>query len=368
MTPLKSTRTETVTSGRIGARDFEGLLERLAAAAAVEFDLHTSFRLDIHQSVLLACTLLRRSRSIVLNAPRMQDSPGLRDSLMRSLIGPLLWRSDRFDTTTTDSDALANHVPAHLDAERMLFCVSTELLNCGRRETFQADLATWLVRLRPQIDATLFARVTMLLYEACTNAEEHGSTRLTDAKAVDTRRVFRCLALRIHDEPGSARSPAADQYLSALRKSFGEPRRWLEAVVGDAGMGLTYASYLGGARRMGSTYSDVYVAEPLTERAQLDRVLNRGLSTKGEWGRVRSESSAIGMGMKLIRRNLARLRGFGSVRTGRFLATIRHAEADIEERTVEQLEYEVAEEPRPLFLGTAWHFLVPLDLQHTLPI
>jgi hypothetical protein len=360
--PTISSRSAKISANTLGTKSADELVAVLGQADDVAIELDTSFRLDSVSAIQLACVLSRRTRSINLTLPET-PSAGLRDSLARSFLGPLMWGSASPHSLTLSSDDLSSRVTAYVDPERNLFCLSTSLLDSRTREGFQSDLGKWMVAAKILIDERIYQRIAAMTYEANANAEEHGSVRLSDSMGIDTRPVFKCFAARLHDEPGAALSSRARTYLREYLTHFAKRTRWLEIVVADAGMGLTFPRYALRAQALKSPRQDVYEDSFIAERGQFDEILARKVSTKGFWGRAHSTSSAIGEGTTLIKRNIAQLRAFGEVRAGRCSATVYYSGAATDEGRIRSLEYVSDSRERPLFMGTAWHLLVPLDQQ-----
>ena len=358
-------RSMTLSANALATKPVDQVITEMGGSDVV-FDVGQSFRTDCFASVMLACALSRTARQVTLKLPVTGVSDGIEESFARSLLGPLIWRSTRPSAGSISSDEIAGTALAHVDRDRHLFAVSTSLLESRTPSAFQADLARWMVAARISVDASVFDRVAALTYEANANAEEHGSTRLTHAKTFDGRPVFRCFAMRLHDEPSTPLSPMAGRYLQEYARHFSQRTRWLEVVVGDSGMGIAYPRFLLRAQSMRSSITDIYQASFHAEAGQLDELLTKTTSTKGYWGRAQSTYGPVGQGFSLMKRNLVRLRGFGAVRAGRCAATIACANAIFSESEERSVEYTVVGEELPQFGGTVWSLLLPLDQQREL--
>lgn len=353
-----------IASQRLGSDSADRLLRAVETADEVVFDFDRSFRADALKIVTIVCALSRRPRQVAIRFADETISPGLRDALGRNLFAALLSPS-RLDAAgkTLSSDEIASRTTPYVDAERKLFCVSTADLSSKTRESFHSDLGKWMVAARIAIDPSVSERIAMLAYEANANAEEHGSIRLTEAKSFDDSPVFRCFAVILHDSSEATLPPAASEYVEQYERHHSWRTRWLEIIVADAGMGLTYPAFLLRAKALSSTCTDVYEANVLAERAQFEEVLTKGMSTKGFWGHQQSASGAVGQGIGLIKRNIARLRGCAVVRAGRCQAAVSYTETAFDEAKVRSTGYALDATEHPVLRGTIWHMLVPLDQQ-----
>lgn len=359
-----SARILRISSQRLGTQDAEDLVRAVESADEVVFDLDRSFRADALKIVMLICAATRRERQITLQFGGVAPSAGLRESLDRSLVTAFLPQPE--NTLTTGSFAsgeIAARSTPYVDRGRHLLCISTSDLDCKTRDGFYSDLAKWAVAAGIGVHTSIMRRVAMLAYEPNANAEEHGSVRLTDAKSFDAKPVFRCFAAILSDEPGTPLPPSAAAYQERYQRSHEARTRWLQIIVADAGMGLAFPAFLLRAQAMNSSCKDVYEADYDAERAQLEEILTKGVSTKGFWGNQLSGSGAVGQGMTLIKRNVARLGGFASVRAGRCQATVSYTGPAFDEAAVKSISYEVDRAERPVFRGTLWHLLIPLDQQ-----
>lgn len=234
-------------------------------------------------------------------------------------------------------------------------------LSTTDRDAFQVDLLSRLRLARVPLPASVLGTVVTAMFEACTNAEEHGAILEKDGERTQLR-VFSLRYLRGTPNPSTSLDKA---YLdSLLTHGRTAPTAWIEAIVLDSGMGLSYPAYFVRARQEGRANADIYLADPAEERVRLRMLLNEGLSTKGQWGRSLNLQTRAGDGTRLLRFQLASVRGFAQVRTGRSLAGMYYSSATLTARERAQMSaFEVVDEEYSLCRGTVWHMLIPLDTQ-----
>jgi hypothetical protein len=130
---------------------------------------------------------------------------------------------------------------------------------------------------------------------------------------------------------------------------------------------MPYPSYYVSSVGQNRVNHDVYKADISEERKQLKFVLEEYESTKGRFGRRLNMQTVAGEGTKIVRQQIAGVRGFAGVRTGRCAATWWHASRTLTPREFRMLpKFEVLPITRALFSGTVWQILIPLDTQFSL--
>jgi hypothetical protein len=324
--------------------------------------LNKSLRLQPYYAAIIVSALARDEKAIAIRFGKLGLTRALSESLRSSGLSHLLW-PDIPQECDQDSSGLFIR-KSKFDPGNQSVSAHPSFFDCTDRERYQLDLGK---KLRfagiPGIGTHLFA-AGAIGFEVNTNAEEHGCVRVDSS-----RETYRAVLAFYRREITEVQSPDASTFLLAYKKSGHSLNTgWLELIVVDSGMGVVYPSYhvsLHGVKRK----TDIYHDSPADERGRLGLVLNRTLSTKGEWGRIVNTQTAVGEGIKLLKIRLAPVRGYAGVRAGRCGAYWGFPEMLFGPAQRSRLiPYDLLPSDYPLFLGTAWHILIPLQAQFTLPV
>lgn len=264
--------------------------------------------------------------------------------------------------STTDV-AIANAISTVVRAQGRLL-IPTAALRLSSFERFDVSLRGELQRCGILVPDYTWGAIATVLYEAATNAEEHGSRILDDQQESRIRLVG---ISWLREPPSTLDRPDLMGYQDKFVQHYDLPvAGWLHASVVDSGMGIPFPSHRFFAQRQGWSEEswNVYSAPHAVEFERLRRVLNTYESSKGgDWSRSINTVTPPGYGTRLIQHRLGFARGFASVRTGRgrgywFWGG---AHFDSHERG-DPPPYEV-EAASTTFRGTAWEVLVPLSQQ-----
>jgi len=359
-----SARSVDISAQLLATATIDALLKRVRDADEVSFQLNVAFNADLPKILMLAAALSRRERRLNVYFAKSGPSDGVRESLAQTLLGPVLGH-----ITETREGILSSDVGfrqrGYVDPERRLFCTHTSRLDGESRDRFLDDFSECMRGAGIVVPERILKRVAVLAFEPNQNAEEHGSMRVDD-----TSDVFRCLVARVHDRPGPDLALTAHDYIRSYHEQgHTKGTRWLELVIVDAGMGLSFPLFYIRARAMQNSVTRVYEADEAAERGIFTEVLCKERSTKGHWGTSFSAQTTTGKGHRFIRRNILSMHGYAAVRAGRCFGSITHphaAEATIAE--LNEANYDIETKQHEMFEGTVWHMLVPLDQQLTLAL
>ncbi len=355
-----------LTSSQFSALSYDDIV-RLGSSGG-EVALHVSDPLPhdpMRVGLLLAC-MSRHDGTLTVTFQHTPVTSPIALSLKRSMLGPLLWGSNSPKAITIPTANLARADLAVTDPESRLVCVHSSKLDPTNPDDFQADLVDYLRASRLPLGGFILGALTTVAFEASSNAEEY-SPFYTPSDSAD---VFRFVALQRHESPTRLLAPLAQDYFASYHAAgHADTAGWLELTVVDAGMGIAYPSYYLLPEQLRGPNRDVYQANPVEESTRLQLVLDEITSTKGAWGRVLNRHTAVGQGTRYIKFRLAAVRGFASVRTGRFSAQWSYPRVEISSRDVAQLPmYTVSSQATSLFVGTAWQVLIPLNTQLALGV
>lgn len=236
------------------------------------------------------------------------------------------------------------------------FIASTENVNTTSAPIVGGWIGAGCLAAGITVPRHLMGLVQALAYETISNAEEHGYVQVGPG----TERSLRFFALVLHPSVPKPLSPGGTTFLESYLRKNGRPRGgWLEMIVADSGMGMSYPGYAVRRRTASRREPNLYEQPFEEEFVLLQRTLSRGVTTKGLWGRQVTSQSQPGAGSDEIAKYLQMARGYAAVRAGRSLAQWDHLEYGDHVRPT----FDVVMQEQPVFYGTAWQLLIPLTVQ-----
>jgi len=352
-----------ITATDLSSLDSDQLLSRVGRSSHVDIRLDEPVRDDAFKFAVLVSALAHDSRRLTVATPPRRSRAYT--SVQSSLLGTLLWGMADPEPLDLQTDQLTLTGSRASEASRR-FCAHSSQLSSNTREEFRDDLAVGLRGAGIRVSTQQLGEIAALAFEANSNAEEHGAQRLESPEAS----VLRFIVVTAYDAFGEHVAPSATHYFDAYtRAGHSREKGWLELIVADSGMGMAFPSYYRLAAKSRWDAANIYDENADVERLRLQLVLEDAVSTKGEWGRVLNRQTAVGEGTRWIKFLLGSLRGYASVRTGRSVATWFYPFASFEGRRRAQPDsYMLGNDELPMYGGTAWHILIPLNTQLALPI
>jgi hypothetical protein len=321
--------------------------------------------LDGLRAALIAGAISQRERDVEIVIQSSRATETAIRSLYACGLGQLFWKHGVPSSSAIRPFQVRAPVEALASKELRILSVEPSQLVALSRQEFQAAV----VRLLASADITVPGRVQgaigTICFETASNAEEHGAADVYGAYTDKLRYLF----ARVHSDFGKSLAPEASQYLDAFHSAQPPSRDWLEIVVCDAGMGISYPSYHIWAKDTGRPGLDVYSVDAVEERLRLGMILNSTESTKGRWGRVLNRETERGDGTRFIKFRLAACSGYAAVRSGRSMAEWFFAKPERKPVDVrEQGAYSVHNVEYSLYRGTVWYILTPLTPQLALSL
>jgi hypothetical protein len=337
------------------------LLTEAVQARSLRLVIDKPVECDAVRVILLISVAARNGALVKVEFPYGQATRESAEALDRILLGPLLWSSAPRRNLSLSGTELRNRQIYFADPERKVFWSHTSDLSARTREEFRTDLANGLRAAQIFVPATVFNALSSIGFELNSNAEEYGALD-EEGQVTDSFRVF-SVSLQASLPP--SQSILAAKYLHEYASTHDRGRAWIQVIVADSGVGMAYPNYF-----VRSTSADpreeknIYRRSVREEQTQLGLVLEDYSSTKNSFGRRLNLQTAIGEGTKIVRHQIAAVRGFVGVRTGRCQATWSHASRTLTTEEFYRLgRFEVSDIASALFLGTVWQVLIPLDTQ-----
>ena len=357
----------TLSSSDLSTTPLDRLLNLVRGAASVTLHLDQPLHLDAVRVAMIVATISQGNRSLSITFPGGHPQASVIASLHHSLLSPVIWGADPPSPYSMTTKSILPSSRIVTDPATKTICVHTSRLPLNSRESFQAAFERLCRAASILVPGSVYGAVATIAFETTSNAEEYGAFALAEAESPV---ALRYLIARLHDKPPLALSSSAALYLESYLKSGHSPStRWLELLVVDAGVGISYPSYYVFASNKNWPKTDVFEEPFDVERARMQLVLNTGESTKGRWGRIVNAETARGEGTLFIRIRLSAVRGYLALHSGRGRAEWWHAQVRREPSDIAAFPpYEVTEDMSSPFRGTVWHVLVPLDAQLTLPL
>lgn len=342
------------------------VLEAISEVELVRLRLDTEPRVDSQSLLSLMMAICRHDRQLSVSMPAGPRASAIAAGLYRTFAGYLLWNGKDPHEFETSSADLFNRMRSTILRHGEGFVVQPKDLSLHSRMGFQADLERLFRSAGIEVSPTIYGAVATIAFEAILNAEEHGSFDLLGHRI----NAPRFLGAQLHRGFGRSVAPSAWRYLeSYVAAGHAEQSGWLELVIADGGVGIPYPSFHVFATQKEWSETDIFRTPLSQERERLERLLNLPESSKGEWGQVVNLETARGDGTRFIKVRLAAVRGYASIRTGRFLAEWWYSKTKVRADDFASLPaYEVYSEAMPLLRGTIWRVLVPLQTQLTLEL
>lgn len=353
-------RKTSFTSDEYNELPVEELVDELADVRSVRLHIDKPVKSDGVRSFLVLSAIARADAVLEIEFPFGTASREVADSLDACLLGPFLWSSAPRRNLKVSVNAIGQPDLYYADPQRNLLFTHTSALSSRNREEFRTDLALAMRRAAIFVPESVFNALSLIGFELNSNAEEYGALN-EFGEEVPTFRVF---AVSIQPQLQPEVATLATTYLEQYASTHTSGDAWLQVIVADAGVGMAYPSYFVRESSDSRVERNIYSVTPAEEQAQLRLVLEDYTSTKRTFGRRLNLQTAVGEGTKIVRFQIAGVRGFAGVRTGRCTAMWWHTSRTLTAEEFHRLgRFEVQSASAGPLRGTVWQVLIPLDTQ-----
>lgn len=349
-----------INSEQFSELPIERLLDKLAGVTNVRLFIDKPVRSDGVRSLLTIAAMARAKAILEVEFPYGTATREVAESLDACLLGPLLWKDAPRRNLKFSVEKLNRSSQFYNYPEKRLLYIHPARLSSRRREEFRADLALALRKSAVFLPDSVFNALALIGFELNSNAEEYGAL---DEHGVEVE-SFRLFCVSIQSQLNSQEATLAKTYLNEYATTHTPGEAWLQVIVADGGVGMAYPSYFVRENFDSRGIRNIYLATPDEEQAHLRLVLDDFTSTKRTFGRRLNLQTAVGEGTKIVRFQIAGVRGFAGVRTGRCAATWWHTSRTLTAEEFYRLgRFEVQSLDAAVFKGTVWQVLIPLDTQ-----